>query len=494
MRIGAVCFLACLFGLTRLCYSERPPNVLVIIGDDHAAYVYGAYGNAKAATPNLDRFAQTAMRFDRAYCNSPVCTASRQSFLTGRAPHSIGVTLLPTALDDEPLTLAELFKGAGYATAAIGKMHFNSAKSHGFDQLLDIGKPQSALGLTESFDFKTQPPWKPFKDHARIWLNSENLPQAAHREEMPGSILAERAIEFMKEHAATPFLLFASFHEPHSPFNYPVEYRGRFNPADFEVPEVGSEDDAQIPAIFRDLTPTEKQGIIAAYYTSTAFLDECVGKVLKGLDETGLTTNTVVVYLGDHGYSLGQHGRFEKHCHYEPAVRVPLLIRWPEHTRGGSSADALVELMDVFPTLATICGLDIPAEVEGKTLIPILTGESKTHRQAVFSEYLENEEAMIRDERFKLIYSTGHRERKDGYATDKDSPRPWIRLFDLKNDPGETRNLAGLPQFAARVEEMKKTMIGRLSSRPDFQTEQSATPDEQLLRYLKPPDENLKKQ
>jgi choline-sulfatase len=120
-----------------------------------------------------------------------------------------------------------------------------------------------------------------------------------------------------------------SFYEPHSPFHFPVEYRGRHKTEEFVAPPVGPEDDGQIPAIFRDLTPTEKQGIAAACYTSVEFLDANVGHVLEALKQSGEDENTLVIYTGDHGYMLGQHGRFEKHCMYEPAIRAPLLMRYP---------------------------------------------------------------------------------------------------------------------------------------------------------------------
>ncbi|MBI3737155.1 sulfatase-like hydrolase/transferase, partial [Candidatus Sumerlaeota bacterium] len=261
-----VCFLLLVHSLPAA-DPQRPPNILFIIGDDHAPYVFGAYGNAKARTPHLDQFASTALRFDRAYCNSPVCTASRQSFLTGRLPHSIGVTLLKTPLGEDPVTLAELLKPLGYATAACGKMHFNSEKRHGFEVIYDRSEPRAKLpAVREDFPFKVQPPWKPFRDPADVWLNSACLPQGTHIEDMPGTMIAERAVDFMREHKDGPFLLFASFHEPHSPFYFPVEYRGMFKPEDFIPPEIGPEDADQIPAIFRGLTPEQKRGIIAAYY------------------------------------------------------------------------------------------------------------------------------------------------------------------------------------------------------------------------------------
>lgn len=452
--------------------SHSRPNVLFLIGDDHATHVFGAYGNPQARTPNLDRLAASGARFDRAYCNSPVCTASRASFLTGRLPHSVGVTLLKTPLADEPVTLADLLKPLGYSTAAFGKMHFNSNRTHGFDRLYDHPQINQELAnapplpLPEGLHVK--PKWQPFKDPARVWLNAEALPLGRRREDMPSTRVTNQAVEFLRTHAAKDsndealFFLVVSLYEPHSPFDFPIEMAGAFNPTDFDVPEIGPEIDPQIPAIFRDLTREEKQGIIAAYYTSAQFLDENMGRVLSALEESGLAEDTLVIYIGDHGYNLGHHGRFEKHCFYEPAVRAPLVIRWPGHTRANSVVSNLVEFIDIYPTIAEVCGANIPDEVEGLSLKPLLESKSASHREMIFSEYYENEEAMVFDGRFKLIYSTGKRERQDGYATGHPSIRHDLRLYDLQNDPGEFQNLAATPDHAGLLSTLKSEMLLRL--------------------------------
>lgn len=449
--------------------SPRQPNVLWICADDHVPYVCGAYGNKIVRTPNLDRLAAEGMRFDRAYCNSPVCTASRQSFLTGRYPRSLGVTLLRTALPAGEPTLATRLRAAGYATAAIGKMHFNSNLRHGFEHRIDM--PQYARHRKEHRpkplppDIEVLPPWRPFRDPARIWLNSACRPFGARDEDMAGTFFARRAADYLQQRRDKPFFLMVSFYEPHSPFRFPIEYRGKYRPEQFTVPKVGPEDDAQIPAIFRDLTEREKQGIIAAYYTSTEFMDKNIGLVLDALKRSGHAGDTLVIYTGDHGYMLGQHGRFEKHCCYEPAVRSALLLRCPEKIKAGQATKALVEFIDIAPTVLDFCGVPVPATVQGKSLTSLLRGEAHKHRERVVVEYSENEEAMIRTPRWKLIYSTGKRKRQDGYATGRPLPGRTIRLYDEENDPDETTSLAGKPEHARRVadfiaqlaEHMKRT-------------------------------------
>ncbi len=444
----------------------RPPNVLILCADDHAAYVTGCYGNALARTPNIDRLAAAGIRFDRAYCNAPVCTASRQSFLCGRYPRSIGVTELQTPLPESEITLADSLKQAGFDTAAIGKMHFNSDLAHGFDLRLDA--PQYRRWLNAQPRMPTpegvlvQPPWRPFKDPARIWLNAEARPIDTPEAQMDGRWYAERAAEYLLAERAKPFLLMVSFYQPHSPFQFPLEYREKFAPASFAVPSVGAEDENQIPAQFRDLTDAEKRGINAAYYTATEFMDACVGVVLDALDRSGQADNTIVVYLGDHGYMLGQHGRFEKHCSYEEAVRVPLVMRYPQRMGAGRTSAAFVELVDLVATLHDLCEQPTTAHLQGKSLAPLLDGKTARHREHVIVEYAQNDEIMLRDQRWKLVYERNARRRTDGYDTERPITPNLVRLFDLHNDPAEMHNVAAEPENAPRVKQMLRVLADHL--------------------------------
>jgi choline-sulfatase len=445
---------------------KKKLNVLLLIGDDHAAYALGAYGNRQVRTPNLDRFAAQGMRFSRAYCTCPMCTPSRQSFLTGRYPRSLGVTQLRTALPDTEDTLAKMLKRAGYLTAAIGKMHFNSNLTHGFDLRLD--NPDHAKWLAQRGKagipqgIEVLPPWRPFKDHARVWLNSKALPVGLVDDDMPGTWFARQAIEYLKQHKTEPFFLVVSFTEPHSPFHFPVEFRGRQQPDKFTVPKAGPEDGDFIPAIFRDLTEREKQGIAVAYYTSVEFLDRNLGRVLEALENLGLAENTLVIYLGDHGYCLGHHGRFEKHSLWEEAIRSPLLCRWPGQAPARQSTDALASLFDIVPTILEAAGQPIPKSVQAKSLVPLLTGKSATHRSEVFVEYSENEEAMVRTDRWAFMYCSGKRQRDDGYATGKPLPGRTIKLFDMRADPEQMTNLAARPEHAGVVRELTKQLVEHL--------------------------------
>lgn len=451
----------------------RRPNVLFIMGDDHAPYVIGAYGNKLARTPNLDRLAASGVRFNRAYANSPVCTPSRQSIITGKLPHAAGVTLLATPLAEEQLTIAEHLKTFGYRTGAIGKMHFNSQLKHGFDYRVDRADHRRWLKERQdggkarpvAADVRVKPQWRPFRDPARVWLNADALPVGQYDEDAEGTFFASKAIEFLEQKSNQPFCLWLSFYEPHSPFDFPVEYAGMFDPKKSPVGKLGPEDGGQIPKVFSDLTEEEKQGIVAAYYTSVSYLDKNIGLALAALKRLKLDENTLVVYVGDHGYNLGHHGRFEKHSFWETAVRAPLIVSYPQRFKGGRAVNGLVEFIDLAPTILDVCRVRHPDGLQGRSLTPLLEGKTSKGRDYVFSEYLFGwEEAMIRTEEWKFIYTKGAIDRADGYETAYPKPGKSKRLYHVVKDPDEMTNLANRPEYRKVVERLQQKLYERLIS------------------------------
>lgn len=477
--------------------SHRRPNLLFLIADDHAGYVMGCDGNRQALTPNLDRLASQGVRFQSHYCNSPVCTPSRQSLLTGQMPHASGVTVLRTALSPDKPTLAKQLKAAGYQTAVFGKMHFNRAASpglHGFDYMMTESEATSAWQK----EIRAEPvpdgpptqtlPWRPFQVPAREWLNAAKLPYPRRDAEMRGTFIAEQGMRYLDEHRHKPFALWVSLMEPHSPFDFPIEDRDLFDPRKFQVPEIGPQDPPQIPLIFRDLSTQEKQGIAAAYYTSASFMDRNFGRVLDHLRKLGLEDSTLVVYTADHGYDLGHHGRFEKHCGYDQALRVPLLIRQPGRIKPGVVRQ-ITEHVDVAPTLLEL--LDAPPlpVQHGRSLRAHLEGKPASVEPGhVVSEYLENEEVFVRTERWKFVYGSGSRRREDGYVTDQPKPGRYTKLFDLEADPGEFRNVAA--QNVGMVTQLQQLALARFrGTHPEASGEPSQSGREDLLDfYLRPRD------
>jgi choline-sulfatase len=385
--------------------------------------------------------------------------------MTGRYPRSIGVTLSRTPLPGRETTLPAMLRDSGYETAAFGKTHYYHPRRHEFDVCLDFPEYMDWLrdrGGEPIVDGQTLGTWRPFRDLATVWLNSGILPYRARDAEMLGSFLASQAASYLSGARARPFFLYVSFYETHSPFWFPVEYRGRHHAHAFRAPAVTTEDAQKLPAVFTDLTNAEKQGIMAAYSTSTEFLDKNVGIVLDSLDRSPYANNTLVIFSSDHGYLLGQHGRFEKHCCFEPAIRVALLMRYPGWIRPGRSSAALVQLIDIAPTLLELCGMPMKQPMHGLSLGKVLREETVKHRDCIFVEYADNEEAMVRTDRWKLIYSSGKRLRRDGYAVGQPTGVPFVQLFDLENDPDELRNLADQPEHAERVAKLTRELSDHL--------------------------------
>ena len=279
---------------------------------------------------------------------------------------------------------------------------------------------------------------------------------------MESAYFVDRAIEYMNGNRDHPFALVVSFYEPHAPFRFPREWLGRYRPKQFQAASLSEQDREEQPRIFRQLSDNDFRGIQAAYYTSLSFMDAQIGRLLQALDESELGKNTLVVFLSDNGYMLGQHGRVEKHCFYEPAVRVPLIMRWPGHLPQGKRVSDLVELVDLFPTVCSLLNVPKPPVLHGVDLVPLIEGKpGAEHRDAVFSEYTENEEAMVRSDRYKLIVGTGRRERKDHLETGLPLSGPYQRLFDLEHDPDETTNLSQDPRF----DPVREDLLGKLHAR-----------------------------
>ncbi len=475
--------------------SSRQPNLLFLIADDHAGYAMGCAGNQHAITPNLDNLAAEGVRFSRAYCNSPVCTPSRQSLLTGQMPSSAGVTRLPTPLSLDKPTLSAQLKKAGFHTGVIGKMHFHRDPQpgiFGFDTMLT----EDALDRQWRKDVPSSPipegiptrkmPWLPLKDPARLWLNADCAPYPRRDEEMQATYATRLAGQFLEEHANRPFALWLSLTEPHSPFDFPLEDRGKFDPKRFTPPKAGPEDAWQIPLCFQDLTDADKQGISAAYYTSVHFLDRNVGRILGKLRELGLDENTLVVYLGDNGYCLGEHGRIEKHCGYEPAINVPLLMRMPGRVRPREVRD-LTEMVDIAPTILDVLGAAPLPVQHGQSLRPYLEGRRPSApRQHIVSEYPENEEVYVRTERWKLIHGSGKRARRDGLQTANPTPGRYSLLFDLKADPQEHRNVAA--KHPKVVQDLQQKALRRFRSwHPDRANEPAGLALADALEFYLPP-------
>jgi len=459
-----------LFFLSCKSVHNKPfKNVIVLISDDHTAGVTGCYGNTIIKTPNIDRLASHGILFTSAYANAPVCSASRQSIITGKYPHSTGVTLLGTSFNDENnLTLAEFLKeNYNFQTAIIGKNHFNNKQHHGFDHMITYQNYKNHIKLnppkTIPDTIKTRPRWRPFRDDASIWLNAEGLPGGIYEKDDLSSFVNNKAIDFIRHNIDNRFCLWIGYEEPHSPFHFPIDFETKYDPDRLPLPEGSPEDDRWIPEEFRDLTDAERRGIIRSYYQSVSYLDKKVGEIYDEVQRLGIEKETLIIYIGDQGYLLNDHKRFEKHTMWEQAVHSPFIMATGGKYGKGVKIENLTEFVDIVPTILDLLGCKPMEATQGKSLMNIIIGENSEHKKYIYSEFLEDNKIMIRSENnFKYIYTTGLRDLGQGYKTGYGPSGVIERLYDLNKDPQETRNVFGESGYESITEELKIALLDHL--------------------------------
>ncbi|WP_319592484.1 sulfatase-like hydrolase/transferase [uncultured Draconibacterium sp.] len=447
-------------------------NVVVIIADDHALKVTGCYGNSIIRTPNIDKLAEQGTTFSNAYCNSPICSASRQSLLTGKYPHATGVNLLFTPFPDEGnITIAEHLKEQGYNTGLIGKTHWNNwawaslykdgMPNHGFNTRIEGGQYKEFLKenpmpklpqLIETYSKEKT------NESIPEWMNARCLPQPVYDEFSEGTFYANQASKFIAENGEQPFFLWVAFKEPHHPYYFPIEYQGKYKPENMPLPKGSPEDDRWIPAKFKNLSDAEKKGIIASYYTSTEYLDKNIGLVLDALKKNNLEENTLVVYISDNGYLLNEHKRFEKHTMWEEATHQPMIFKIPGGKKG-IQKNALVEYVDVVPTILELTQNNSLDEAQGKSFASLLSDSTDQHRDYVFSEYLQDNMAMVATKDWKYIFHTGSRDLSIGYATGSGPSGIFHGLYNLNDDPTEGKNEANNKKNKNVLTELQNVML-----------------------------------
>ncbi len=455
------------------------PNILWICTDQQRYDTIHALGNEHIATPNIDRLVAEGTAFNHAFCQSPICTPSRASFLTGMYPSSVhgcsngndywaeAAPLVTKLLEDE----------ADYDCGLAGKLHL--AGAHGRIE------PRSNDGYRVfhwSHDSRDQWP----EGHAYAdWVRKEGHVLAELREDtasLPPELhqttwCADRAIDFMCEKREYPWLMSVNIFDPHSPFDPPREYLERYDPAMLPDPLWSDKD----PLAHEMLGPVDgatsidldnAKEVLAAYYAMIELIDDNVGRMLQALEESGQREDTLVIFTSDHGELAGDHQLVGKGCRfYESLVRVPLICSWPGQIREGVICDALVELVDIAPTLLELAGVPLPERMQGRSLWPLLTGATAEHRDFVRSEYYRalNPDAhgrehlqgtyatMIRDRRYKLV---AYHDRDIG------------ELFDLGIDPGEFDNLWTDPAYADLRFTLLKRNFDALAHAVDIGTKQ----------------------
>lgn len=436
------------------------PNILWICTDQQRYDTIYALNNPHIHTPNLDRLCQEGTAFTHAYCQSPVCTPSRASFLTGRYPSTIHVNRNGNAHFPHHVPLiTKRLADAGYDCGLAGKLHIASAwngeeertedgyrrfwYSHGPAQGIGRGNQYTewltaqGISLDEVFTRKADGSYGQYRPDA--------LPQYHQT-----TWCADRAIEFMHEKREGPWLMSVNFFDPHAPFDPPASYTERYDPQALPRPLFQASDldvQARLQTVYfqRNANPPDDQmqAIIAAYYGMIELIDEQLGRMLQALEETGQRENTLVIFMSDHGEMLGDHGLLLKGCRfYEGLVRVPLILRWPGEIPAGLVSHALVALLDIAPTLADLTRTPFP-EAQGRSLLPLLRGEKQDseHRAYVRCEYYDalNMHAPHAPEKHTPCWATMYRDER--YKLVTYHTLDYGELYDLVDDPHEFHNL-----------------------------------------------------
>ena len=453
--------------------AKPRPNLLLIISDDLCARL-SCYGDPLVKSPNIDRLAARGVRFDRAYCQYPLCNPSRASFLTGLRPDTLGVYENATQFRKnvpDAQSMGQTFQKAGYHVARVGKLyHYGVPRQIGTDGLDDPPSWQERFNpagrdieedrpliVRTVFDKKLGHTVLQDKNQldqmggTLSWLASEG-PDAEHTD---GKIAA-KAVELLEENANRPFFLAVGFFRPHTPYIAPrVPYFGYYPPEDMPLWKEPPGWIDTVPRVALNLKPDEqnmsdpqRQQCIQAYSASTTFMDAQVGKILDKLDALKLTDNTVVVFMSDHGYQLGEHRQWQKMTLFEPSARVPMIIAAPGGAKNAVAAKP-VELVDLHATLADLCGVAMP-KTDGRSLKPLVQKPDAPWDAYAITQVVHGAAGKkvmgytIRDERFRY--------------TEWDNGQAGAELYDHASDPDELKNLAKDPAQAEQIAKLKKRL------------------------------------
>ena len=450
-------------GLLRAEAPAEPgrPNIVFILADDHCKQAMDGYGHDFFPTPNLKRLASQGMKFNRAVVTSSICGPSRAAILTGAMGHINGFLSNEQKPFDgnQPTFVSELHR-SDYQTAVVGKWHLGS-EPVGFDHY-DVVSPR---GVGQGW----------YQDCFMVSKGMDWLKGGYYAKGYLTDVITDKAVQWLDERdKSKPFCLLVHHKAPHNPYSPAERHKTLYEDKTFpEPPNLFDDHKGRAPeGIAANLEssnieeikglPPQKDGesredfihrryqdLVRNYGRLVAALDENIGRLLEHLDTAGLTKNTIVVYLSDNGFFLGEHGFYNKMWMYEESLFVPMLMRWPGKIQPGSGSSAFVSTLDMAPTLLKAAGVTAPARMQGVDLGSLLQGKAASVRDAVYYHFHEQvgvpEQLGVRTERYKLIYYP------------KGTMNRW-ELFDLQSDPREMKNLAHDPEQAGLRKELEKQL------------------------------------
>ncbi|MCO6458185.1 MAG: sulfatase [Pirellulaceae bacterium] len=440
--------------------ADKRYNVLFIICDDLNCDL-ACYGHKLVQSPSIDRLAARGLRFERAYCQYPLCGPSRASFMTGLYPDQTTIRQNAIRLRErlpDVQSMSQMFRNHGYTATRVGKIYHYNVPA-------DIGN--EGHDDPDSWDHTVNPKGRDKADEPRIfslrpgsfggtlsWLAAEGTDQ-----EQTDGIGAAAAIEVLEQHARNqqPFFLAVGFYRPHTPYVAPKNYFDLYPLDKIVVPRIpaGYRDTLPVPA--RDSITRKKDQVdlpdelarqaIQAYYASITFVDAQVGRVLEALERLKLDDRTIVVFTSDHGYHMGEHGHWQKTTLFENAARVPLIISVPGMRTAGGHSQSPAEMIDFYPTLAELCRLPAPDNLPGVSLRPVLDDPAASPRKDALTQFATG--YSLRTPRYRYTQWGA-----EGSGGDE--------LYDHASDPGEMHNLADQPDAAPIVRELSRTLRDRI--------------------------------
>jgi len=439
--------------------ADRRPNVLFIAVDDLRPQL-GCYGCERMVSPNLDKLAEGGIVFNRSYCMVPTCGASRASLMTGIRPaRNRFVNYLAWAERDAPgvTTLNTHFKRHGYYTVSLGKVfHHPTDNAQGWSEPA-WRPPGDGLGLGHyaleaSYTGRMLSP----RGRGAPYENAD-VPDDTYAD----GRLAARAIGDLRRlgKREEPFFLAVGFFKPHLPFVAPKKYWDLYDfdkihlPSNYgrpkDAPDVAIHNSGELRA-YAGIPPSgpvsdeTARTLIHGYYACVSYTDAQIGRLLDELARLGLEDDTIVVVWGDHGWNLGEHTMWCKHCCFETSMRAPIIVRVPG-IEGGNTTDGLTEFIDIYPSLSELCGLPLPAHLEGRSFVPLLKNPDAPWKEAAIGRYQAGD--TIRTDRFRYSF----------YSDPKNKPLGRM-LYDHADDPGETVNLAGRAGLRDEVEALHEKL------------------------------------
>lgn len=438
------------------------PNILWLCTDQQRWNTIAALGNSLIRSPHVDSLVADGVAFTNVFCQSTVCSPSRASFLTGRYPRTTGCRQNGQTLPDKETLISRIFADAGYVCGLSGKLHLASCSDGKVEVRGDDGYAEFQWSHHPPPDWEENAYSNWLKQQGTSWAELYNGPSTGYvKEGVPAALhqttwCTEVAVDFMRRHRESPWFFSWNPFDPHHPFDPPPEYLARYHPADMPLPDYQpGELDNKTPFQRLDrewahnspgefhvgaMTDDDRRQVTAAYYAMIELIDDQVGRMLAALEETGQARDTLVIFMSDHGEMLGDHGLYFKGPHfYEGAIRVPLVIRYPGQIEQGLQVSGLTELVDLAPSLCEAAGIEIPAGMQGRSLLPHLSGQAdpSQHRSSVFCEYYNawthprSYGSMFRTQQHKICVYHGI---EDG------------ELYDLDADPHEFQNLWHAPE------------------------------------------------